>query len=135
MVQKALADIANIDLDTIQNFGPEFVTGHLELIEKAAKGDVDAIDELIKTIAKAQVQSMQAPIGIDTAQFEADKEELMAAIDEINFNDITFGVGFDDESLTSLYSIFQEMIANGEITAENVNSALAGIGMTPIISG
>lgn len=129
MVQKALADIANIDLDTIQSFGPEFVTGNLKLIEEAAKGDVDAIDQLIKTIANAQFDSW------DWSGFEDQHDKLKAVIDDINFNDIKFGVSFDDESLSSLYSIFDELIQNGVITAENVNAALANIGMTPIVEG
>lgn len=130
LIQKSLADIGNVDLETIQSFGKDFVTDNLDLIEKAAQGDIEAIDGLIKKIAEAQVQSLEAPIGIDTEQFESDKERLITAIDEVNFNDIEIGTSIDDQPF---YDALVDMVNTGEIAASDINDVLAGINYTPIV--
>ena len=127
-IQQALADIANTDIGNIRALGEDFILENMDLIQEAAYGDADAIDELIKKIAEANLMKITPEIETDT--FEADRQALIDAIYETNFNEIEIGSNLD---AAPFYDELLRMVNAGEIGANDINQALANIGYTPIV--
>jgi hypothetical protein len=131
-IQEALADIGNLDLDTIRSFGEDFVTDNLDLIQEAAYGDVDAIDELIKKIAEAQAMKLDIPVDaeINREQFDADRQALIDAIYDTNFEDIEINSSIN---VAPFYEALEKMVADGALAADDINTFLASVGYSPIV--
>lgn len=99
-------------------------TKNMELMAKAAKGDVKAIEALRKEAAKAILFSPQ----IDFTGFEKQENILNDLINQ-DFSEIPIGTQLDD----SYIDAFNELIDAGVITADEVNQALEAIGYEPQI--
>ena len=99
-------------------------TKNMELMAKAAKGDVKAIEALRKEAAKAILFSPQ----IDFTGFEKQENILNDLINQ-DFSEIPIGAQLDD----SYIDAFNELIDAGVITADEVNQALEAIGYEPQI--
>lgn len=121
--RQAVADLVNVSKDDIS---PQFVTDNLDLIEQAAYGDVDAIqqlriaaaDEILVNINK---QGNLTPESLDYLRQKATELATMtiepyAAIDDANF-----------------IAQLNNMMANGEMTADQVQSYLNSIGYDPVM--
>ena len=121
--RQAVADLVNVSKDDIS---PQFVTDNLDLIEQAAYGDVDAIqqlriaaaDEILVNINK---QGNLTPESLDYLRQKATELATMtiepyAAIDDANFIDQ-----------------LNKMMVNGEMTADQVQSYLNSIGYDPVM--
>lgn len=104
----------------------EFLTDtkNMELMAKAAKGDVKAIEALRKEAAKAILFSPQ----IDFTGFE-EQENILNDLINQDFSEIPIGAQLDD----SYIDAFNELIDAGVITADEVNQALEAIGYEPQI--
>ena len=121
--RQAVADLVNVSKDDIS---PQFVTDNLDTIEKAAYGDVEAIQQL--RIAAANEILVQinktgnlTPENLAYLQQKAQELATMniepyAAIDDANF-----------------IAQLNNMMANGQMTAEQVQSYLNSIGYDPVI--
>lgn len=99
-------------------------TENMELMAKAAKGDVKAIETLRKEAAKAILFSPQ----IDFTGFEEQKNTLNNLVNQ-DFSEIPIGAQLDD----SYINAFNELIDAGVMTADEVNQALEAIGYEPQI--
>ena len=99
-------------------------TKNMELMAKAAKGDVKAIEALRKEAAKAILFSPQ----IDFTGFE-EQENILNDLINQDFSEIPIGAQLDD----SYIDAFNELIDAGVITADEVNQALEAIGYEPQI--
>ena len=122
--RQAVADLVNVSKDDIS---PQFVTDNLDTIEKAAYGDVEAIQQL--RIAAANEILIQinktgnlTPENLTYLQQKAQELATMniqpyAAIDDANF-----------------IAQLNNMMANGEMTADQVQSYLNSIGYDPVMS-
>lgn len=99
-------------------------TKNMELMAKAAKGDVKAIEILRKEAAKAILFSPQ----INFTGFEKQKDILNDLINQ-DFSEIPIGTQLDD----SYIDAFNELIDAGVMTADEVNQALEAIGYEPQI--
>ena len=122
--RQAVADLVNVSKDDIS---PQFVTDNLDTIEKAAYGDVEAIQQL--RIAAANEILVQinktgnlTPENLTYLQQKAQELATMniqpyAAIDDANF-----------------IAQLNNMMANGEMTADQVQSYLNSIGYDPVMS-
>ena len=121
--RQAVADLVNASKDDIS---PQFVTDNLDTIEKAAYGDVEAIqqlriaaaDEILVNINK---QGNLTPESLDYLRQKATELATMtiepyAAIDDANF-----------------IAQLNNMMANGEMTADQVQSYLNSIGYDPVM--
>ena len=99
-------------------------TKNMELMAKAAKGDVKAIETLRKEAAKAILFSPQ----INFTGFEKQKDILNDLINQ-DFSEIPIGTQLDD----SYIDAFNELIDAGVMTADEVNQVLEAIGYNPQI--
>ena len=120
----AVADLVNVSKDDIS---PQFVTDNLDDIEKAAYGDVEAIERLRIAAANDILVNISqegnlTPENLDYLKQKASELATMniqpyAAIDDANF-------------IAQLNS----MMENGEMTAEQVQSYLNSIGYDPVMT-
>lgn len=120
----AVADLVNVSKDDIS---PQFVTDNLDDIEKAAYGDVEAIERLRIAAANDILVNISqegnlTPENLDYLKQKASELATMdiqpyAAIDDANF-----------------IAQLNNMMANGEMTAEQVQSYLNSIGYDPVMS-
>jgi len=117
-IRTALEDIANVDLS---NFTDEDIVANLPLIQKAAEGNVEAIDELIHILAIDFVNSLSAS--------EEYVNALNAAINGIDFNTLEIG----DHLATPFLEALKTMVLAGQIAADEINKALENIQYSPII--
>lgn len=116
-IQTALTDWLGVDL------GYDFVVDKLDLIEKAANKDEEAIKALQIAAARQIVIDMDIP--------EEAANELNNFIDDFEArDDITIGATLDD---TNFVNTLNEMMKNGQMTAEQVTSYLNSIGYSPKI--
>lgn len=99
-------------------------TKNMELMAKAAKGDVKAIETLRKEVAKSILFSPQ----IDFTGFEEQKNTLDNLLNQ-DFSEIPIGAQLDD----SYIDAFNELIDAGVMTSDEVNQALEAIGYEPQI--
>ena len=113
-------------LGTTADLSEKWLTSadNLKLMERAAKGDVKAIEALRKEAAKAILFSPQ----IDFTGFEKQENILNDLINQ-DFSEIPIGAQLDD----SYIDAFNELIDAGVITADEVNQALEAIGYEPQI--
>ena len=120
----AVADLVNVSKDDIS---PQFVTDNLDDIEKAAYGDVEAIERLRVAAANDILVNISqegnlTPENLDYLKQKASELASMniqpyAAIDDANF-----------------IAQLNNMMANGEMTAEQVQSYLNSIGYDPVMT-
>lgn len=120
----AVADLVNVSKDDIS---PQFVTDNLDDIEKAAYGDVEAIERLRIAAANDILVNISqegnlTPENLDYLKQKASELATMniqpyAAIDDANF-----------------IAQLNNMMANGEMTAEQVQSYLNSIGYDPVMT-
>ena len=137
---KAIADLvgASEDLELPDDF---FDSAHnLELIDQAAKGSVEAINELGVAVAAAQVQMMNFQEGmtnangelIDMSQFTTWKDTVMSGITELQ-NSLD-GIGMGDNVYEKLggenwVAALNEMAIATGMSVEQMNSLLNSMGV------
>lgn len=115
-IQTALTDWLGVDL------GYDFVVDKLDLIEKAANKDEEAIKDLQIAAARKIVVDMDIPQ--DAAN------ELNGFIDTFEASDIQIGATLDS---TGFVTTLNEMLKSGQMTAEQVTAYLNSIGYSPQI--
>lgn len=123
-LRKAYGDLANKDGKKLSQ---SFVENreNMELLEKAMNGDMDAADQLEDAINK----DFLAQIGIDTTNFDADKEYVQSAVEELtgqDFDDIEVGAELNDEGFLNALS---EMVTASCSSAEQAEAYLASMGI------
>ena len=112
-------------LGTTEDLSDEWLTNekNMELFEKAANGDTEALVELQKSAAK------EIAFGVDfDKDLTPEQEALNAAIDAFEPDDIEIGASLDSAGLTD---VFNALITSGQMTADQVNAALESIGFEP----
>lgn len=137
---KAIADLvgASEDLELPTDFFDS--ADNMELLEKAAKGDAEAINELGIVVANAQVQMMTFQEGmrnltgdlINQEQFDGWKNTVMSGITELqnSLNSLSVGddiyekLGGDD-----WVSALNEMAAATGMSVDEMNSLLNSMGV------
>lgn len=110
----------------------QFLTNaeNMEKLKELSEGNVEAFDEL----HDAAMQDYVAHLGIvgpDQETIDGVRNELTGMIDDIQSRaEIEIGTELDDSYVDKL----NEMLAKGQVTEEQMNKILAGIGYTPTIS-
>ena len=139
--KKALSDVLDVSEDFIST---DFISSaeNLELIEKAAKGDAEAIDELgrklSEDIAISAFKATDAFKGItDTVEANTKLEEFKTKLQEVadfmqsrlgaNALDLGDTIGGEDALFTKL----QEVVSASQMTAEQANAYYRSMGFTP----
>ncbi len=105
-------------------FDAETVSGNLETVKKAMEGDIEALQTL-QDIAGEQLL-INAGINID----EGIGQEINDWIGSQEFNDIEIGATLDSTGMTEK---FNQLLADGSVTVDQMNAILSGIGFTPEI--
>lgn len=114
---EALGDVFNVKVST------DFIEKNMNDIKKAVNGDIDAFERL--QIAAAQDYVANLDINADTSRIEEVKTELNNFIDEYNGKNIGFTATMDNSQFVRSLN---DMMKNGELTEQQVNEYLAGIG-------
>ena len=116
-----VSDLTNVSTDYISE---DFITDHLEEIEKAATGDAEAIDQLRQEMAKSIIASIIVENGLDDEQTAAIWDAWSNL--ETGLSDIDVGVTLDGEN--EFVNALNEMIAASGMTASQVNELLSSMG-------
>lgn len=123
-IKDAMSDMLDIDVSLLSE---EFVTSSetAKLLEKAVKGDLDAIDQLRIAAAKDIVQKVTVDLD------EASQESVLASIMELANTDVTIGASLDSTGFTNALN---EMILNSQMTIDDIMNILNALGWEPEIT-
>lgn len=106
----------------------DFITEHLEDIEKLAKGDLTVFDEL----AKAATEDIIVDIAgvTDAEQLSGEFANLNSMIQNTDLENLEIGASLDS---TGLDVALQSMLDSTAITVDDCNAILEGMGFEPKI--
>ena len=106
----------------------DFITEHLEDIEKLAKGDLTVFDEL----AKAATEDIIVDIAgvTDAEQLSGEFANLNSMIQNADLENLEIGASLDS---TGLDVALQGMLDSAAITVDDCNAILEGMGFEPKI--
>lgn len=122
-VEEALADIANVNIEDIQELDPSFISENWDLITQSINGSETALDELQAKIAEVTLNNWIAEIGIDDAGAIA---EIQSLHDEItSFNDFPIEVPIDNEDFINACN---DMILAAQMTEEQAQEYFSKLG-------
>lgn len=119
-VKDAVADLVNVSSDDLSS---QFIVDNLSLIQQAADGDVDALNQL----RAAAATEIVASFSCDTS--EADY--LIEKANELTSMDIEPYASIDD---TDFINTLNNMLENGDISAKQLNDYLNSINVDPNLS-
>lgn len=120
---------ANFGTDTLQvedYVDEEFLANHADMIEKMLKGDETAFNQLQIDIAKKAKNKIIQEVGIeledkkDVKKFKKQYEDLIEAMDP--------GAKIGDKMKSGMEEALKEMTHMAGVTADDINTILAGIG-------
>lgn len=116
-------------LGITSDLSDEFLTNskNMALMEKAAKGDISAVNLLRKEASK----EILFGVGFDKDKLTAEEQEVLSLIDNFNPDDIKIGATLDSSGMTDA---FNSLIESGIMTADQVSQALESIGYEPEIT-
>lgn len=122
-----MKDILNFDDAGIKLLGDDFLTSaeNMELMKRAAEGDLTALDELHKKASQKIIQEIEVD-----SQYQDELTTVTDFINDFDF-DLKIGTSLDSEGLSGVYLGLQELLNNGQITVDQMNNILSGIGFTP----
>ena len=128
-VKDALSDVLGVESEFISN---DFVTENLSLIEQAATGSANAIEDLQDALAEDIMMNIAINNGIEeqgpqlTAQLQSLKDMLP---------DLEVGASIDISNMTEDEKAFvdacNKLIADANMTAEQATAAFKTIGFEP----
>lgn len=120
--KQAVADLLDVSEDAVTD---KFVEKHLEDIEKAAKGDAEAIDGLRDSLINIAIKDI-----IDTNGLEENVKEFRNELDNITnaIPDLKIGADFESEEFNNKINDF---IADNEMTVEQIQSLFDSLGYEP----
>ena len=129
-LRKTMSDIIGVDIDQISD---DFLTNTeaMKLMEKAAKGDMEALDALSALFAKKYI----VEVDINNNKFQGDLDTLQSdltnMLTQFQMEDIEIGTSLD----TSGYAkAMTEMMAAAGTDIETINNILAGMGFEPEVT-
>ena len=122
--RQAVADLVNVSKDDIS---PQFVTDNLDLIEKAAYGDVDAIQQLRTAAANEILLEINKTGNLTPENLDYLRQKAL----ELSAMTIEPYAVLDD---TQFVDALNNMLASGQMTADQVQSYLNSIGYDPVIT-
>lgn len=109
-------------------FDGKFFEENSEIIEKAAEGDKEAIWELQKAAAEQIILNIDKQSSIE--EFQTAIEGLESLIPE----DLEIGTSIGEiDGADQFINSLNELLAAGEITADEVNAVLSSIGFDPSV--
>ena len=129
-VDGAISDILNIDVGTLSNDFYENADA-VAAMEKAAKGDMAALDDLRNLATQDIIQNMDISIGKDGTGAEEARQELLSIQQELQNELANTPLEVRaDVDLTEYVNKLNQMIKNGQITAEQASQVLSSMGVS-----
>lgn len=122
--RQAVADLVNVSKDDIS---PQFVTDNLDLIEQAAYGDVDAIQQLRAAAANEILLEINKTGNLTPENLAYLQQKAL----ELSAMTIEPYATLDD---SQFINALNNMLASGQITADQVQTYLNSIGYDPVIT-
>ena len=104
-------------------FDAKLVEDNLDTVKKAMEGDVAAMQQL-QDLAGEQLL-IDANVDLSDGSLG---DQVNDWIGSQEFNDLQIGATLDDSGMTS---VFQQMLNNGQLTVDELNNVLNGIGFDP----
>ena len=119
-MQKIMGNVLNIDGEALSD---SFYTSakNMELMKKAAEGDIQAIEDLRQAAGNDIIAHVQA----DTEEAKQALKDFDSVIDNINTKDLEIGATVD---LGDGYAALNDFIAKSGMTADQVNAYLNSMG-------
>ena len=119
-MQKIIGNVLNIDGEALSD---SFYTSakNMELMKKAAEGDVQAIEDLRQAAGNDIIAHVQA----DTEEAKQALKDFDSVIDNINTKNLEIGATVD---LGDGYAALNDFIAKSGMTADQVNAYLNSMG-------
>ena len=121
-VKQSTEDILGIEVSN------DFVKDHLEDLQKLVDGDVEALDTLRLEAAKDIVTNLK--VDLDDAEIAENFKTIQDYINNFNNQDLIIGSKLDD---TDFIDALNNMLKQGQITANEANTILNSIGYQPSI--
>lgn len=118
-----------LDIDP-SNFSDAFLQSadNLNLMQEAAYGSADAIEQLRENAAKDIIAQVQ--VNTDDASIQNAVNEINNFIDTTDFDNFEVGAELDD---TAFINALNTMLANGSATVEQIQALLNSLGYEPDI--
>ena len=127
-IKKALSDVLDVESDFISS---DFVTDHLDDIEKAATGDAAAIDRLRDALSKQLILDIA---GVDKfedlpSDLQSSLNKMQGLIDNTHL-DIGDSIELNADGIdeTGFIDACNEVIRNAKMTAEEANAFFDSMG-------
>jgi len=117
----ALADVLNVSSEDISN---DFIANHLEDIQSLVNGDVEALDRLRIAAGQEYVLELNQTGNLS----DENLNYLQQKITEIGGMQIEVGASINDQAFVDSLN---NMLLNGELTKDQVNTMLNMIGVEP----
>ena len=121
-MKDAVADVLDVEESAIDS---DFITSHLGLIEQAAKGNANAIDQLRDAYADEILLNITADNNLNDTEIASLKDKLNGLQADMPQLD----VGRIDD--TAFIESCQQLISDAGMTAEQANQMFASMGIEP----
>lgn len=129
--KEILADILNTSKENISSSFLDKLAADGDLLERVAAGDLDAIEQ----VQKAAAEEVLLGIKVDSEEGKQKIQEALDILQDADLSDIEVGMSIDDvEALNEFQDVMNQMLASGEMTADQVSAALEKIGFEPEIT-
>lgn len=119
--KETMADILNVSTEDISN---GFIEQNLDSIKELSEGSMDALNDLQKAFGQQYILDLNTSGNLTTENLEI----LQSHLDNLNLTDIEVGASVNDQAFID---DLNRMLENGEMTQEQVNTLLNGIGVEP----
>lgn len=128
LTQEALSEVGNAYEEmTGVNVSNDFIKEHLEEIKKLADGDISVIEQLGEAAAHDYVAHLSIA--------EDDIKAFDAVLDDLSMKGASLEIGASVNIDDSDYlATLNEMLANGELTKEQITTAFNSMGYSPKIT-
>jgi len=123
-MRDAMGDLLDLPYDSLSD---DFITNaeNMDLMRRAAEGDEEAYNEL----AEAAGKDILAQVGIDDAQFETDKANIISQIESFtgqDWDDIEVGAELNDANFLAALT---NMVNAAGMTADQATDYLSSMGV------
>lgn len=114
-IEEALADIANVNVEDIQELDPSFISKNWDLITQSINGSETALDELQEKIASVTLENWLISIGVEDEAVRLGLQDLHAEI--ASFDDFPIEVPIDPLDNSDFIAKCNEMIQAAGMTS------------------
>lgn len=100
-----------------------FVQNHLDLVQQAAQGDLEALQQVRAEASKDAFMKVHVEVPTEVAQ--ANLDEIWKYVNELDGMNLEMGATLDDGPIITA---FQNIVRNGKASADDVAKALGAMG-------